>query len=582
MSLDLCCEIILRMEREGFRIHVVICDLGNQGFLSQVGFHEGKHFFQHPGDPDRIVFVMPDVPHVLKLARNHLFDHGFLVPTEDKTHLVHLDKQDFEDVLEKDSGQYKATKLTEFHLNVKGSERQRVSHAVHVFSDSVANVMKFGYGSDTPEAKAKSNAVQTFSDWFKVMNSKMKFDTDQLSCALGMHFVKQFDALKRMEEFMDIMEIDHGQDNLLDINGKLVDDNFPDFDYIEALAELRKDDDHEIHIADYKAKDLPRVKVKRLIEIRPHRKRPTPVRWQRGIYCIIKSIKGLYHVLVEKGPMDCIITRRTNQDCLENFFSQERGVGGCNAHPDPLEYQRRFTIILIGKHADIMVDNPAVQMETKDENITKEEQEIASSMQEIVTKSVTKNIPVAYVHELNADDDIPDFENYDDDGIVVTTFDIPEIDLDVQREYRETWSLGSQMEVYVAGYFAKKNKEYKLGTKTSEIAEIDPDRLKKFPWLRMISKGGLYAPNDEWLEDFRKFEQEFIDYHKDGIRKEDWVINNFAKVLESKFCNKYPKALYMKFAKFRTTMRIKSLNKKGITGEVMIIRDGKQKGQFQA
>ena len=85
------------------------------------------------------------------------------------------------------------------------------------------------------------------------------------------------------------------------------------------------------------------------------------------------------------------------------------------------------------------------------------------------------------------------------------------------------------------------------------------------------------------LEDFKKFEEEFFKYHKGGIRKEeDWIINNFAKVLELRFADKYPKALFMKYARFRTFMRIKTINRKSNTGEVQIVRDHKQKAQFQA
>ena len=113
----------------------------------------------------------------------------------------------------------------------------------------------------------------------------------------------------------------------------------------------------------------------------------------------------------------------------------------------------------------------------------------------------------------------------------------------------------------MAGWFAKKNKEFKLGAKTTL---------------------GLYEPTEEWLEDFKKFEQEFINYHQSEIKQEDWVIDNFAKVLESKFGDKYPKVLYKKFSKFRTTMRVKALNKKKMTGKVMVVssvRDHKQMGQ---
>ena len=120
MTKKLICDVIIKMEAEGFRIQVIIFDLGNKTLMKELGFTKGKYFFQHPVDPDRIVYMMPDVPHVIKLVRNHLFDSGFLVPTEDRQHLVPLDKRDFEKVLEADSkSEFKATKLTELHLNAK-------------------------------------------------------------------------------------------------------------------------------------------------------------------------------------------------------------------------------------------------------------------------------------------------------------------------------------------------------------------------------------------------------------------------------------------------------------------------------
>ena len=308
------------------------------------------------------------------------------------------------------------------------------------------------------------------------------------------------------------------------------------------------------------------VKVKRMILIKPDRKKPALQPWQKGIKCIIKSIMALYSLLVTHGPLDYIILRRVNQDLLENFFSLIRAICGDNAHPDQVEYMIRFRILLIGRWAEILVNNPAVEMESNNEDIAKEQQEIATTVAnkgyqepEIVTKVVTKDIPmIARVYEIDTEDDIPDFENYDGE---VTTTTISEVDIDAHREYQQHWELESQTIIYVAGWFAKKNKEFKLGAKTTL---------------------GLYEPTEEWLEDFRKFEQEFINYHESEIKQEDWVIDNFAKVLESKFGDKYPKVLYKKFSKFRTTMRVKALNKKTMSGKVMVVssvRDHKQMGQ---
>ena len=68
-------EIILRMESEGFRVRGVTFDLGNKTFLKNLQNLE-KHYFQNPYDDTRKVFLFPDVPHLIKLCRNHLLDKG--------------------------------------------------------------------------------------------------------------------------------------------------------------------------------------------------------------------------------------------------------------------------------------------------------------------------------------------------------------------------------------------------------------------------------------------------------------------------------------------------------------------------
>ena len=276
--------------------------------------------------------------------------------------------------------------------------------------------------------------------------------------------------------------------------------------------------------------------------------------------------------MVKKGPFKHILTKRVNQDFLENLFSQLRALFGDNDHPGLLDLLRRFRILLIGKHAKILVTNTAVEMESKDEAIAKEEEEI-------VSKFVTKDIPVADVYELEEDEAVPVVI---EEG-VVTTVEVRDVYVDTDRLHK--WNFGSQAEKFVAGYFAKRLEEkldLDLGTKTSEAPQCDLDNS---PWLRLISKGGLYVPHQDWMDDFRKFEAEFQAYHGKNIRRHGKIIDKFASILESKYGDKYDKSVYKFFAKFRTCMRVKTLNrleslKPGQT--VMTVREHKQEGQFEA
>ncbi|CAB4059416.1 unnamed protein product [Lepeophtheirus salmonis] len=93
------------MESNSFEIRAIVCDLGNHTLRSELGIVKGNFFFNNPFDSSRVVCIFPDSPHLLKLCRNNLLDKRFMVPAEDGT-LVPLDKNDFEGLLMKDSGEY--------------------------------------------------------------------------------------------------------------------------------------------------------------------------------------------------------------------------------------------------------------------------------------------------------------------------------------------------------------------------------------------------------------------------------------------------------------------------------------------
>lgn len=77
MSLSIMNNIIKSVENANFRVRGVSFDLGNKGFMKDVGFTKGQaHFFLNPADSSRKVYLMPDPPHLLKTLRNHMFEKG--------------------------------------------------------------------------------------------------------------------------------------------------------------------------------------------------------------------------------------------------------------------------------------------------------------------------------------------------------------------------------------------------------------------------------------------------------------------------------------------------------------------------
>ena len=53
---------------------------------------------------------------------------------------------------------------------------------------------------------------------------------------------------------------------------------------------------------------------------------------------------------------------RFNGDCVENYFSCLRGIGGFCTHPTPLQCMQRIRILTLTKNAHLLVKNPSVEV----------------------------------------------------------------------------------------------------------------------------------------------------------------------------------------------------------------------------
>ena len=76
-------EIIIEVETTKALVFTCTSDQGprNISLANELGISPTKIYFQHPNDPDRIIFWIWDFPHVYKSGRNNLLDHSWKLPS---------------------------------------------------------------------------------------------------------------------------------------------------------------------------------------------------------------------------------------------------------------------------------------------------------------------------------------------------------------------------------------------------------------------------------------------------------------------------------------------------------------------
>ena len=299
ISLDVLNYLILQCEKRNIKIKAAVCDLGNKTLLSQINFSELNNSIVNPADPKREVFFFPDTPHLIKLWRNHCLDKSYLFPDENGNYHS-LGKQDFVDLITADANELKlCPKLKSLHVDVQGSQRQRVRFATELFSASVAKALLYLHGDNM---KVQSQSIEIVNSWFDTMNSGFLYNANKERCGFGVNFSIQMTALDNMERLVKTMKFGGNRQTMLP--------------------------------------------------------------FQKGILVSIKSMRALFADITSLYPsIFFILTRRLNQDCLENYFSQLRGLGANDSHPSPVKAIHRIRSLTLVKNAASLVNNPAVLTE---------------------------------------------------------------------------------------------------------------------------------------------------------------------------------------------------------------------------
>lgn len=288
MSYQIISEIIIKLDNIGYSVVALVSDMGstNQGLWKELEVTITKTWFQNPADVNKKVFVFADVPHLIKLIRNHFLDTGFILKNQvlNSEPIKHLIK------ITSISDLSINHKLSDIHLNVKKAERQKVKWAVQLLSHSTSSALrrcvslgKFEFENALPVA----DFIKLVNDWFDLFNSKMPYtDSRDRMKAFGLAKETQLDILNRMNDTTSNMR------------------------------------------APKKQQMLP---------------------FQKGILISNSSLPALFNYLQEKFDIKYILTCCLNQDVIENFFSAIRAKGGLHDHPTALEFKYRLRSYLLGK-----------------------------------------------------------------------------------------------------------------------------------------------------------------------------------------------------------------------------------------
>ena len=134
-------KIILSIESTGIEVWAITCDAGptNQGLLNRLEISTAKTSLPNPSDPSREIFAFYDVPHLLKLLRNHILDSG--IDVDGKGSIICL--ADFQSILNHNSAELKIhPKLSDHHINCVGNQQQRVRLAAQLLLHTSAKAIR--------------------------------------------------------------------------------------------------------------------------------------------------------------------------------------------------------------------------------------------------------------------------------------------------------------------------------------------------------------------------------------------------------------------------------------------------------
>ncbi|KAJ3665375.1 hypothetical protein Zmor_000872 [Zophobas morio] len=160
-------DVVKQLFECKYIVVAIVNDMGpsNMALWKAKGIDKDHVSFVDPSDSEKLIFLFADLPHLLKLIRNHFLGKGFKLFDEMIT------KNCVESLLKiSQSSELKiAHKINSYHLDVKGSQRQKVKPAAQLLSNTVSKAVEWcGDNKLIPDKNYKNTAsfIKLVNDWF--------------------------------------------------------------------------------------------------------------------------------------------------------------------------------------------------------------------------------------------------------------------------------------------------------------------------------------------------------------------------------------------------------------------------------
>lgn len=280
LLLQILTESLQKLETVGLKVCAVTSDMGSNNIkLSNILNVSPEHTGFYLNNHH--LFYIFDIPHIIKAIRNMLMKYNFYIDGK-KISWQYI--RDFYE-MDKKFPVKAAHKLTDSHIYPTNFQKMKVKLATQVFSYSVHVGMSFyiRFGSLPMEATDTAKFVNTMDQLFDVLNSSQTFSSKKYNAAFKGTSL-QLDFLKGCLSLFEKLEVrDRNNSNITK-----------------------------------KMKFIKSIKIS------------------------INSVVNLYNFLRDTAGFEYLLTKRLNQDCLENHFGKIRSENGNCINPTPIQFRRTF------------------------------------------------------------------------------------------------------------------------------------------------------------------------------------------------------------------------------------------------
>ena len=152
--------------------------------------------------------MFADAPHLLKLIRNNLLDHGFFLDGDSKQSVTNGSVREI--IIRGEKDIKTAHRLSQRHINIQGVKRMNVKLAVQLLSKTTAKNIQF-FGSQgllkSKDWDATSRFISLVDSWFDVFNLRGPISKKESRVGYGITLTKQNEIIQSIMTTIKSMKV---------------------------------------------------------------------------------------------------------------------------------------------------------------------------------------------------------------------------------------------------------------------------------------------------------------------------------------------------------------------------------------